>query len=118
MDTDTLIHWRGTIKKILSDLAAVPFPEVVNMSAKTVFDEASDVYLVIVEVGKTCVGYTAVWCMWRSREIRFGLSKTAPSTVWQPICSVLGSQETASFWDSSRRKAERTLISRWPRAFK
>lgn len=49
MDTNTLNHWRRTIKKILSDLAAIPFPEVVTMSAKTVFDEVSDVYLVVVE---------------------------------------------------------------------
>ena len=37
------------IKKILTDLAAIPFPEVVTMSAKTVFDETADVYLVVVE---------------------------------------------------------------------
>ena len=49
MDTDTLNHWRRTIKKILTDLAAIPFPEVVTMSAKTVFDEAADVYVVLVE---------------------------------------------------------------------
>jgi hypothetical protein len=49
MDTATLTHWRQTIKKILSDLAAIPFPPVVNMTSKAVFDEAADVYLVIVE---------------------------------------------------------------------
>jgi hypothetical protein len=49
MDTDTLNQWRRTIKRILSDLAAIPFPEVVTMTAKTVFDETADVYLVIVE---------------------------------------------------------------------
>ena len=49
MDPDTLNHWRRTIKKILTDLAAIPFPEVVAMSAKTVFDEAADIYLVVVE---------------------------------------------------------------------
>jgi XisI protein len=49
MDPNTLNHWRRTIKRILTDLAAVPFPEVVTMSAKTVFDEAADVYLVVVE---------------------------------------------------------------------
>ena len=49
MDANTLNHWRQTIKKTLTDLAAIPFPEVVTMSAKTVFDEQSDVYLVIVE---------------------------------------------------------------------
>jgi XisI protein len=49
VDTDTLNHWRRTIEKILTDLAAIPFPEVVTMTAKTVFDEAADIYLVIVE---------------------------------------------------------------------
>ncbi len=49
MDTTTLNYWRKTIKDILSHLAAIPFPEVVNMTAKTVFDENSDVYLVVVE---------------------------------------------------------------------
>lgn len=49
MDANTLNHWRRTIKKILADLAAIPFPEVVTMSAKTVFDEAADVYVVLVE---------------------------------------------------------------------
>ncbi len=49
MDTDTLTHWRQTIKRMLTDLAAIPFPEVVTMSAKAVFDERVDVYLVIVE---------------------------------------------------------------------
>jgi hypothetical protein len=49
MDANTLNHWRQTIRRILTDLAAVPFPEVVTMTAKTVFDENSDVYLVVVE---------------------------------------------------------------------
>ena len=49
MDTSALNHWRCTIKKILMDLAAIPFPTVVNMSAKTVFDETAEVYMVVVE---------------------------------------------------------------------
>jgi hypothetical protein len=49
MDTDTLNHWRRTIKKILTEVAAIPFPEVVTMTAKTVFDDAADIYLVVVE---------------------------------------------------------------------
>src|SRR5438105_13810975 len=49
MDTNTLSYWRRTIRKRLTDLAAIPFPDVVNMTAKTVFDENSDVYLVVVE---------------------------------------------------------------------
>ena len=47
MEPDTLNHWRPTIKKVLTELAAIPFPDVVTMSAKTVFDEGADVYLVI-----------------------------------------------------------------------
>ena len=49
MDADTLNHWRQTIKKILTDLVAIPFPDVVNMRAKTVFDDAAGIYLVVVE---------------------------------------------------------------------
>ena len=49
MDAATVNHWRRTIKTILTALAAIPFPEVVTMTAKTVFDEAADVYLVVVE---------------------------------------------------------------------
>ena len=49
MDANTLNHWRRTIKTILTDLAAIPFPEVVTMSAKTVFDDTANVYLVVVE---------------------------------------------------------------------
>jgi XisI protein len=49
MDTRTLNEWRQIIKRILAELAAIPFPEVVNLEAKTVFDESSDIYMVIVE---------------------------------------------------------------------
>jgi hypothetical protein len=49
MEPSSLNKWRSIIRQILTDLAAIPFPEVVTMSAKTVFDEASDVYLVVVE---------------------------------------------------------------------
>ncbi len=49
MDADTLNYWRQTIKKALTPLATIPFPDVVAMTAKTVFDENSDVYLVVVE---------------------------------------------------------------------
>jgi hypothetical protein len=49
MDPTTLNHWRQMIKKICTDLAAIPFPEVVTMTAKTVFDETADIYLVVVE---------------------------------------------------------------------
>ena len=49
MDTGTLTEWRSIIKKILAELAAIPFPEVVNLEAKTVFDESADIYMVLVE---------------------------------------------------------------------
>ena len=49
MDSDTLNHWRQTIKRILGELAAIPFPDVVNLSAHAVFDESSDNYLVVLE---------------------------------------------------------------------
>jgi hypothetical protein len=49
MDTDTLNHWRQTIKRILRDLSAVPFPAFAKLESKTVFDEKADIYLVIIE---------------------------------------------------------------------
>jgi hypothetical protein len=49
MDPATLNHWRRTVKEILAKLAAIPFPDVLTMTAKTVFDEANDIYLVVVE---------------------------------------------------------------------
>lgn len=49
MDTGTLNSWRQIIKNILAGLAAIPFPEVVNARAKTVFDDSSNTYLVLVE---------------------------------------------------------------------
>jgi hypothetical protein len=44
-----LNEWRQLIKKIHSELAAIPFPEVVNLKAKIVFDESADIYMVLVE---------------------------------------------------------------------
>ena len=49
MEPNTVNQWRSTIRRILSELAAIPFPEVVTMTAKPVFDESVDVYLVVVE---------------------------------------------------------------------
>jgi hypothetical protein len=49
MEPNTLNQWRRTIRQILTELAAIPFPEVVAMTAKAVFDETADVYLVVVE---------------------------------------------------------------------
>src|ERR1700733_10085893 len=49
MEPNTLNQWRRTIRQILTELAAIPFPEVVTMTAKAVFDETADVYLVVIE---------------------------------------------------------------------
>ncbi len=49
MDPRTLTEWRQTIKRILAELAAIPFPEVVQLTSRTVFDDSSDIYMVIVE---------------------------------------------------------------------
>jgi hypothetical protein len=49
MDTKTVNDWRQIIKQILVELAAIPFPEVVNLKSKTVFDESSNIYMVLVE---------------------------------------------------------------------
>ena len=49
MDSATLNQWRAIIKKILGELAAIPFPEVVNLEAKTVFDDDANIYMVVVE---------------------------------------------------------------------
>jgi hypothetical protein len=49
MDADTLNHWRAAVRQILTHFASIPFPETVTMTAKTVFDPSSDVYLVVVE---------------------------------------------------------------------
>jgi hypothetical protein len=49
MDATTLNEWRQIIKKMLAELAAISFPEVVKLKAKTAFDESTDVYLVLME---------------------------------------------------------------------
>src|SRR3954465_1273220 len=49
MDTATLTHWRDTIQRILRELAAIPFSDSANMSSRTVFDTASDNYVLIEE---------------------------------------------------------------------
>ncbi len=49
MDTGTLSQWRSAIKRILSDFAAIPFPQGVHLKAKTVFDDATNSYLVVME---------------------------------------------------------------------
>ncbi len=49
MDTPTLKEWREIIKKTLADFAAIPYPDVLTLKAKTVFDEAADIYLIVME---------------------------------------------------------------------
>ena len=49
MDTATLNRWRAVIKQLLADLSAIPIPEVVKLESKTVFDESSDNYMVVME---------------------------------------------------------------------
>lgn len=49
MDTETLNEWRQSIKRILRELAAIPYPEVVQLTCKTVFDETADIYMVVTE---------------------------------------------------------------------
>ena len=49
MDTGTVNHWRGSIKKLLAELAAIPFPDFVKVESKTVFDEKSDNYMVVMD---------------------------------------------------------------------
>ena len=49
MDAATLNEWRRLIKKLLTELAAIPYSGNVAPKAKTVFDESADAYLVVVE---------------------------------------------------------------------
>ena len=49
MDAATLNEWRRLIKKLLTELAAIPHSGNVAPKAKTVFDESADAYLVVVE---------------------------------------------------------------------
>jgi hypothetical protein len=49
MDAATLNEWRGLIKKILTELASIPYAGKSPPKAKTVFDESADAYLVVVE---------------------------------------------------------------------
>ena len=49
MDAATLNEWRRLIKKLLTELAAIPYSGKVAPKAKTVFDEGADAYLVVVE---------------------------------------------------------------------
>ena len=46
MDAGILNEWRRLIKKILTELAVIPFAGKAPPKAKTVFDESADAYLV------------------------------------------------------------------------
>ncbi len=49
MDAATLNDWRRLIKKLLTELVTIPFAGKSPPTAKTVFDESADAYLVVVE---------------------------------------------------------------------
>jgi hypothetical protein len=48
MATPPLTEWREIVKRLLSELAAIPYPEVYKLSKTTVFDDQSHNYLVMV----------------------------------------------------------------------
>ena len=49
MDTETLNGWRDLIKRLLTELAEIPYATGDELTKKTVFDETSDQYLVLVQ---------------------------------------------------------------------
>ncbi len=49
MDTATLNRWRQLIKRLLIELANIPYATYPELSKKTIFDEPSDNYLVLVQ---------------------------------------------------------------------
>ena len=48
MDPTTLNTWRTLVKKLLTDLAAIPYPDGIQLAKKTVFDDQANIYLVLV----------------------------------------------------------------------
>ncbi len=48
MDTGTVNQWRELIKRLLEDLARIPYPEGISLEKKAVFDDQRGVYLVLV----------------------------------------------------------------------
>jgi hypothetical protein len=48
MDTGTVTQWRELIKRLLSDLANIPYPKGFDLTKKAVFDDEREVYLVLV----------------------------------------------------------------------
>jgi len=48
MDTEALNKWREIIKRSLTELADIRYPEGVDLQKRLVFDDSRDVYLVLV----------------------------------------------------------------------
>jgi hypothetical protein len=48
MDTEVLNNWREIIKRSLTELADIPYPEGVDLQKKIAFDDQRAVYLVLV----------------------------------------------------------------------
>lgn len=48
MDTEALNNWRAIIRRLLTELADIPYPHGVDIQKKRVFDDQRDVYLVLV----------------------------------------------------------------------
>ena len=113
MDTRILNEWRQIIKKILAELAAIPFPEVVNLKAKTVFDESSDIYMVLVEGWQDvkrmhgCLLHVEIndGKIWIQQD---GTEDGVPTSSWSPA-----SPKTELSWPSSHPKPEPIPASRW-----
>ena len=49
MDTATLNNWRELIKRLLTELATIPYAIGPELSKQTVFDACTDNYLVLVQ---------------------------------------------------------------------
>ncbi len=49
MDTTTQQSWRELTKRLLTELADIPYAVSTNLAKQTVFDERSDHYLVLVQ---------------------------------------------------------------------
>jgi hypothetical protein len=48
MDSRTVENWRQIIKRILSELAAIPYAEPFKLTKRAVFDDESNTYLIVV----------------------------------------------------------------------
>ncbi|MBW3596796.1 MAG: XisI protein [Planctomycetes bacterium] len=48
MDTGTLNTWRGEIRRVLQELAAIPYAEPYKLTKRVAFDDDTNTYAVIV----------------------------------------------------------------------